>query len=221
MEISLGIEWSPCFHFDWCTCTIMYVTCMLCRLNKLLVIHNNDVFPCAGHDGRKVPQLSSETRYTLSPVANVALAPALMAYKTQTPSLPLVSFMEHIAVRIRTKWRFFGIMLDIPADVLDSFPAHDCLQCFSRVFDYWARRGSPQVSWETVVSILDSETVDEKSLAAEIRKAFLPSLLVRPDCDSRRDLSTYGHSNSAHSSRSSDNGYASNTSNSSMMVSDV
>lgn len=138
--------------------------------------------------------------YSSPDIASAASTPVCVPYKTQPSSIPLHAFMEHVAVKIRTKWRFFGIMIEIPADVLDSFPAHDCLQCFTRVFGYWDRRGQAPVSWEAVVTVLESDTVDEKRLAADIKEMFLPSLLSVPEPETKHDNSTSGRSS----------GYASN-----------
>lgn len=150
-----------------------------------------------------------------SNIASAASTPGYVPYRTQSSPVPLHAFMEHVAVNIRTKWRFFGIMVEIPADVLDSFPAHDCLQCFTRVFDYWVRRGQAPVSWEAVVNVLESDTVDEKRLAADIKAMFLPSLLTVPEPETKRDNSTSGYSNNTRSS-----GYASNNGTDTMMVTD-
>ena len=141
-------------------------------------------------------------------------------YRSGGVSLALIDFMEYVAVHVRTKWRFFGIMIDIPPDVLDTFPALDCLQCYSRVFDFWVRRGTPSVSWDTVVSVLESETLDEKKLADNIRTNFIPSVLP-----GHRDQGHSTPSESFQHSRSSDSGYATNASNTAslptMMVSDL
>ena len=117
---------------------------------------------------------------------------------------PLNVFMENVAVHARTKWRFFGIMIDIPPDILDSFPGHDCLQAFSRVYDFWLRRATPIVSWEMIASILESDTVDEKKLADDVRRNFAPSVIPQP--------TILGHSTSTYSQKTNsteDTGYGS------------
>ena len=133
-------------------------------------------------------------------------------YKERT--IPLNTFMEYVAVHVRTKWRFFGIMVEIPADVLDSFPAHDCLQCFVQVFEFWVRRGSPSVSWDTIVSVLESGTVDEKTRAEQIRQTFLPASVLPHSHDRGQSTPHY-----LQQSKSSESGYGSTSP--SMIISDV
>ena len=117
--------------------------------------------------------------------------------------------MEQVATHVRTKWRFFGIMIDIPPDILDTFPLDNALHCFERVFDYWSRRGSPPLTWEAIVEVLESDTVDEKKVADEVRKAFLPPLQTAPQ---GIDHSTSNESQYSQQTKSSDTGYASNQS---------
>lgn len=71
------------------------------------------------------------------------------------------------------------------------------------------------MSWEAVVNVLESDTVDEKRLAADIKAMFLPSLLTVPEPETKRDNSTSGYSNNTRSS-----GYASNNGTDTMMVTD-
>ena len=133
----------------------------------------------------------------------------LAPYQIPKTSIPLKTFMEKVAVHVRTKWRFFGIMIDIPSNILDSFPAHNALHCFERVFDYWSRRGSPPLTWEAIVEVLESDTVDEKKIADEVRKAFLPPLQTAPQ---GIEHSTSNESQYSQQTKSSDTGYASNQS---------
>ena len=116
-------------------------------------------------------------------------------------------------------------MIDIPPDTLDSFPGHDCLQAFSRVFEFWVRRASrlqkttPPVTWETVASVLESDTVDEKKLGDDIRRNFVPCVLPQPRVMDR-SASTY----SQQTRSTADTGYESQPSRSDsthVMVSDV
>lgn len=131
-------------------------------------------------------------------------------------TVPLNVFMEYIAAKIRSKWRFFGIMIEIPADVLDSFPADNCLQCFERVFLFWKRRGTPSVSWDTIISVLDSGTVDEKKLADDIKQTFLPPIHQKGEDEG---IDTPSESHHSKKNKSSDSAYGSTSTR--MVVSDV
>ena len=111
-------------------------------------------------------------------------------------------------------------MIDIPPDVLDSFPGHDCLQAFSRVFEFWVRRADSLVTWEAIASVLESDTVDEKKLGDDIRRNFVPCVLQQPGVVDR-SVSTY----SRQTRSTDDTGYGSQQSRSDstpmMRVSDV
>ena len=69
-----------------------------------------------------------------------------------------------------SRWKEFGILLDIPLSELDTFPAHSCVECFVRVFDSWERRGRPEFTWETVIRVLESPPLEEMMLAQKVRK---------------------------------------------------
>ena len=69
-----------------------------------------------------------------------------------------------------SRWREFGILLDIPLSELDTFPAHSCVECFVRVIDSWERRGRPEFTWETVIRVLESPPLEEMMLAQKVRK---------------------------------------------------
>ena len=69
-----------------------------------------------------------------------------------------------------SRWRSFGILLDIPLSELDTYPAHSCVDCFACVFDSWERRGRPEFSWETVIRVLESPPLEEMTLAQKVRK---------------------------------------------------
>ena len=92
-------------------------------------------------------------------------------------------------------------MLDISADVLDSIPALDCLHSFELVFDVWMAKGSPEVSWETVISVLESDVVDEKRLAREMKATFLPSLLSQAELTEGMQQQRCSNSTGSNSSR--------------------
>jgi len=69
----------------------------------------------------------------------------------------------------------FGIQLDIPVSELDTYPSHDHKECFTRVFASWERKGSPNLSWGTVINILKLPIVGERRLAEEIKEKMAPS----------------------------------------------
>ena len=87
---------------------------------------------------------------------------------TKSP-LSLSVFLTHVGSQMPSRWRAFGILLDIPLSQLDTYPSHSCMDCFARVFDSWEKRGQPEFSWETVIRVLESPTLEEMMLARKVR----------------------------------------------------
>jgi len=69
----------------------------------------------------------------------------------------------------------FGIQLEIPISELDTYPSHNCLECYAHVFASWERKGSPELSWGTVIGVLESPTIKARRLAEEIKEKMAPS----------------------------------------------
>ena len=88
------------------------------------------------------------------------------------PQSPLSQsvFLTHVGSQMPSRWREFGILLDIPLSELDTLPAHSCVECFVRVIDSWERRGRPEFTWETVIRVLESPPLEEMMLAQKVRK---------------------------------------------------
>ena len=89
---------------------------------------------------------------------------------TPTTPVTLKNLLNFVAAKIPRKWMDFGIQLDIPYEELETYPRHDCKECFNKVFSTWKRNGSPPYTWETVIDVLESPSVNEKELAQSIRK---------------------------------------------------
>ena len=83
--------------------------------------------------------------------------------------------MNEVAAKIPSKWRLFGIELQLIPDELDSFLVSspgDALQCFSSVFTCWQKTMSRPYSWLTVVESLKATAVREHRLALELNNKF-------------------------------------------------
>ena len=98
------------------------------------------------------------------------LSPAEQESTVLTNPVSARDFLNHVAVRILKQWKSFGIQLDIPTSELDTYPSHDHKECFTRVFVSWEKKGSPELSWETVINILKLSIIGERRLAKEIKK---------------------------------------------------
>ena len=80
--------------------------------------------------------------------------------------------MNEVAAKIPSKWRQFGIELQLPTSELDGFLAAspgDMLRCFSSVFTVWKKTMSREpYSWLTVVESLMAPAIRESRLALEL-----------------------------------------------------
>ena len=90
--------------------------------------------------------------------------------RTPTTPVTLKHLLDFVAAEIPSKWKIFGIQLDIPNDILETYPSHNSTECFIQVFSTWKRNSSPPYTWETVINVLESRSINERSLAEEIRK---------------------------------------------------
>ena len=84
----------------------------------------------------------------------------------------LRDLMNEVAAKIPSKWRQFGIELQLSPDELDGFllaSPGDALRCFSSVFTLWQKKMSREpYSWLTVVESLKAPAVGERKLAEEL-----------------------------------------------------
>ena len=74
---------------------------------------------------------------------------------------------------VKAKWHTIGVQLGIILAKLNEFK-HDhqtADRCFAEVIDFWLN-GNTQVprSWESLVEVLESPSVDEKGLARRLRE---------------------------------------------------
>ena len=78
---------------------------------------------------------------TLPPQAPVKQKSTVLSSPVSLPDL-----LNHVGVKILSKWKMFGIQLELPVSELDTYPSHNCLECYARVFASWERKGSPELS---------------------------------------------------------------------------
>ena len=81
--------------------------------------------------------------------------------------------MNNVAAKIPAKWNEFGVQLDIPTSTLNAVRKHTAQECFIEVFSIWKRSLSCEpISWVTVIAVLESPSIDEKKLAADLRAKY-------------------------------------------------
>ena len=81
--------------------------------------------------------------------------------------------MNNVAAKIPVKWYKFGVQLNIPTGTLSAVHKHTDLECFIEVFSIWKRSLSLEpISWATVIAVLESPSINEKRLAADLRAKY-------------------------------------------------
>ena len=77
------------------------------------------------------------------------------------------------------KYFFIGIQLGIPEHQISEFESNypEVNRRFSEVISYWLKN-SKAVSWDSLITALESPSVNEKKLASELREKYLPSSSV-------------------------------------------
>lgn len=87
-------------------------------------------------------------------------------------------FCEDVITRIPDRWRKFGIAVEIKMGVLNAKNREymgNAEDIFTDVFEYWRENQAGlkyPVTWESVVKILRTRTVDEGRLADEIEEKY-------------------------------------------------
>ena len=75
-----------------------------------------------------------------------------------------------------SKYFPIGIQLGVPdhqIKVFESSYNSDASRCFSEVISYWLKNVKA-VSWDSIVTALESQSVNEKTLASELSEKYLP-----------------------------------------------
>ena len=87
--------------------------------------------------------------------------------------------MADVAAKARNQWKNVGTMLDIDASVLHSFGAQynaDPMDCFRAIFSQWktnCNTSCPPFTWLTIIEVLESDVVQRRDLAFELRRKYL------------------------------------------------
>ena len=77
-----------------------------------------------------------------------------------------------------SKYFSIGIQLGVPDYQISVFERtynFDARRCFPEVISYWLNNAG--VSWDSLITALESLSVNEKKLASELRKKYLPAKL--------------------------------------------
>ena len=70
------------------------------------------------------------------------------------------------------KWRVIGVQLNIPEYELEAIAHMNLLPigCHHKVFDFWRKAITSPYSWATIIDVLKSPAVNERSLAIKVEQ---------------------------------------------------
>ena len=83
--------------------------------------------------------------------------------------------MNQVAAKTKIKWFQVGIQLKIDSTTLEVFEtkSQDPMRCYSMVFTEWKKQGKRPYTWATIIEILETNAVNEKGAAVELRQWLL------------------------------------------------
>ena len=92
------------------------------------------------------------------------------------PNEPTISqLVEEVATPTKSKWKLVGIQLLFTVSELDAIEmkrGRDPMRCYCDMLIAWKRGLRLPFTWETVVRVLESSGVEEKSLANQLRRKY-------------------------------------------------
>ena len=83
---------------------------------------------------------------------------------------------------VRAKWHAIGIKLNVDTGTLDGIRTSNndrCTNCLTDLIKHWLEQ--PAASWEGLVEALESDSIDEKTLAQKIRGTCIACTSNEPD----------------------------------------
>ena len=86
-----------------------------------------------------------------------------------------VDFANQVAAKIPSKWQTFGIGLGIDMEILERVAAKNYGQqvlYFAKVYSIWKSENRKPVTWAVVVEVLESNLLQERALAYELRQKY-------------------------------------------------
>ena len=102
---------------------------------------------------------------------------------TLTADLDLSTICEELAT-VKYKWRGIGLQLHVPYHKLKEF--EDTKNPFVEVINYWLNGNVKDVpvTWRSIVTVLESSSVDKRGLAKTITKKYcqLESINDKGEC---------------------------------------
>lgn len=89
----------------------------------------------------------------------------------------LTHLMDKVAAKIPDQWRDVGIGLGLTVHELDCLSSRGLKpkDCFYYIFTFWKEQMTEPYSWEKIIQVLNSDSVGQKRLAADLNTALRAS----------------------------------------------
>ena len=84
---------------------------------------------------------------------------------------------------IASKWELFAQQVGLDGNAVEAIEKDNngiCLDCFIAVLDNWKRRKSPPFTWDTVLSVLYSDTVRGYKAGEQVYQHLMHITVYRP-----------------------------------------
>ena len=98
---------------------------------------------------------------------------------TRSSEPTMEGLMNDVAAVVPAKWRFVGIQLKVPQRDLDDIQSqmagrpNSNLHAFEVMLAKWSTLDPYQYTWSTIIGALETPSVGEVALAAELRTKYL------------------------------------------------
>lgn len=106
-------------------------------------------------------------------VATELSQPMVPPLTRELPPVPdSLSLLKHVAVKAPDQFEFIALELgfeDPEINIIQSKYNNDSRKCFREIFQKWKQRTTPPYTWETIINILESDLIDRKDLAQELK----------------------------------------------------
>ena len=74
------------------------------------------------------------------------------------------------------EWQMIALHLDIDQVLIERFDQQargNIAQCFHKVFSKWQKQQTPPFTWQVIISVLESPSVAEHTLADQLKRKYL------------------------------------------------
>lgn len=91
----------------------------------------------------------------------------------ELPLLPdCLSLLSHVALKVQDQFFVIGVSLGLdPGEIstIENESNNNCMKCFAQLFQKWEQRMTPSHTWDTIINILESDLVNRKDVAKELK----------------------------------------------------